>query len=454
VIIILKSLGWLLAKSPLPVVEILARFFGNFIYTFLPKRVYVLESNLHHAFPERSEQWRKSMIRENTCRLAEMGLLVLALPYLSSNQLVERIRIHPNNRKRFNEVLESGKPTLLLVPHFTLYEFLPMIPSVMGWKSVNIAAIFRPLKNKAINQWLKETREKFGVRLISRKRGLNQAKEVLQTNGVLGVLFDQNARGGGTLMPFFGRIASTSELPRILAQHYHPNVYLFHPRRLSFWNAQIELHSIPFESPKEIPHLANRWLEENFSQNDDICADWLWMHNRWRIQDAPTQRFSLTHRKQDLDFSKIHVGYRLWVRLDDRVEFARETLPLINTLKKGRRDAKITLICTPEVKEALPLESMGDSLYTLPPLDQPDRLNYIQSLKDHFPDTLLMLTQSPIADAEAHAIQAPQCFGLRSPNTPRPALTQSFQTDECTPLLDAYKAMLQHFGLKEEDFPE
>ena len=446
-IVILKFFGWLLAKSPLPVVELLAKFLGSFIFTFLPKRVYVLESNLHHAFPERSKEWRQALIRENTFRLAEMGLLVLALPYLSKQQLAQRVQITPNNRKRFDEVLESGDPTLLLVPHFTLYEYLPMIPLVMGWKEINIGAIFRPLKNKAINQWLKETREKHGVQLISRQQGINQAKKILRTNGVLGVLFDQNARGGGTLMSFFGRIASTTELPRILAQHYHPNVYIFYPHRLSFWTARIELHSISSDCPEKIPHLANRWMEDNLTQNDDICADWLWMHNRWRIQDAPAQRFALSHRKQDIDFSRIHIGYRLWVRLDDEVDFAKETLPLVAKLKEGRPDAKITLLCTPAVMQGLSLDSRVDTIITLPNLDQPDRLHQIHTLKDHFPDTLLLLTQSPAADAEALTIQPPQCFGLCNPNTTRPALTHAFQSDTSIPLLKAYKSMLQHFGL-------
>ena len=72
-----------------------------------------------------------------------------------------------------------------------------MIPALMGWKEVNAAAIFRPLRNSKINGWIKKTRERFGVTLLSRKEGFNKAREVLESKGVLSILFDQNARGGG-----------------------------------------------------------------------------------------------------------------------------------------------------------------------------------------------------------------------------------------------------------------
>ena len=63
-----------------------------------------------------------------------MGLLVLALPYLSKDQLRERVHIPNTQRKLYNSIKNSQRPTIILVPHFTLYEYLPMIPALMGWK--------------------------------------------------------------------------------------------------------------------------------------------------------------------------------------------------------------------------------------------------------------------------------------------------------------------------------
>ena len=416
----------------------------------MPKRRYILESNLHHAFPDRSKEWRQAMVRENAARVVEMGLLVLALPHLSKRQLLERIHISGESRRKYNALINTKKPILLLVPHFTLYEYIPMIPGLMNWKEFNIAAIFRPLKNESLNKWVQHTRERYGVKLLSRQKGFNQARNVLSENGVLSVLFDQNARRGGTLMTYLGRIASTTELPRILAEHYIFKTFIFHSRRTSFWKANMELVELDTEEPKEIIKKAHEWMENAFSSYDDVCADWLWMHDRWKTQDHPNERFTLSHKKQKIDFTKMRTGYRLWIRLDDDSEIANSTLPLIKALKKGRPDARITILLPDEIKGEMNVDKIADHVIDLPPLAEPYRLRNLQAFQDVFPDTHLLLTQSPDAEQEAEVIQAPQRFGLTLPNVPRLGLTHSYQGNSKEPLLTSLEKMLRHFGLKEE----
>ena len=450
----IKILGWLLAKAPLPAVEIFARFLGNFICQYLPKRRYILESNLHHAFPERSTEWRQAIVRENAARIVEMGLLVLALPHLNKRQLLERVYISAQSRRKYKELIHSNQPILLLVPHFTLYEYLPMVPGLMDWKSFNIAAIFRPLKQESINNWIQQTRERYGVKLLSRKKGFSRARKVLAENGVLSILFDQNARGGGMLMSFFGRIASTTELPRIFAEHYPCKIFIFHSRRTSFWHAKMELNPLNTDDPNAILEFAHQWMEKEFISDDEVCADWLWMHDRWRILDHPQQRFDLSHKNQNINFSKITSGYRLWVRMDEDPKIAQETVPLLKALKQGRPDAKLTVVCTQSIADKLQIREIAHQVKILPAPEVPHRLNGIQDWKDEFADTLLLLTQSSTADKEAVILKIPQVFGLVLPNATRSALTHTYQGDPKVSLLSNYQQMLRHFGLEEKDLPK
>lgn len=446
----LKIVGWILAKTPIPALEIIARFLGNIACAYLPKRRYILESNLHHAFPEKSAEWRQSILRENSARLVEMGLLVLALPYLSKDQLRERVHIPNTQRKLYNLIKNSQRPTIILVPHFTLYEYLPMIPALMGWKKVNAAAIFRPLRNVKINGWIKKTRERFGVTLLSRKEGFNKAREVLESKGVLSILFDQNARGGGTLMAFLGRIASTTKLPRILAERYDCETFIFHSKRTSFWHTELKMIPLITDDQAQVMNLAHEWMENELATNDDVCADWLWMHDRWRIQDHPQQRFALSHKKQNIDFERISRGYRLWIRLDEDSEIANSTLSLIEAIKRGRPDAKITILIPDEIKDQVQLNNISEHNIHLPPLIELSRLDALQEFQDAFPDTHLILTQSPDAEKEAEVIKAPQRFGLTLPNVPRTGLTHSYMGNPKEPWLISLEKMLRYFGLKEE----
>ena len=385
----------------------------------------------------------------NCQRTVEMGLLMLALPHLSIKQLSNRIKINAKTRNDIDKIQKTKAPTLLLVPHFTLYEYLSMLPGVMGLNDTDAGAIYRPLKSTKLNAWIKKGRERFGLKLLARNKGLTEAREILSRNGVLAILYDQNARRAGTIMPFFGRIASTTQLPRILAQRHTPNLFLFHPKRLHFWHAEIHVKDITNTTPSRLMHIANQWLEQKLTNDDDICADWLWMHNRWRIQDDPKQRFSLSHRKKDLDINRLETGYRLWIRLDENPETTRQTIPLIIALRKGRPDAKITLLCSAEIQQALRIHTFADHVILIPPIAKPSRYKFFQTLREAFPDTLLLLTECPVATKEACAIKAPQCFGLFQENRHYPAITNTFFPKKDASLFESYEAMLIHFGLTE-----
>ena len=174
------------------------------------------------------------------------------------------------------------------------------------------------------------------------------------------------------------------------------------------------------------------------------------MHNRWRIQDSPHERFVLSHRKQDLDFSRLQRGYRLWIRLPNDMENARPLLPLVAALRKGRPDAEITILCTEALQKSVELRGIADQIKTLPPIEDKERLKCLYNWCNDYPDTYILLTESTIADAEAKVIAAPQRFGLITPGLKRPVLTHAHRTEKNMPLFDSYEQMLRQFGLKEE----
>ena len=452
----IKLLGWLLARLPLPVTETLSFLLGGFLYLLPTSRRRILLSNLHHAFPDQPVNWHKRVAIENCRRITEMGLLILALPFLKQQQLERRIRISRNARKTIREWIKMEKPTLLLVPHFTLTEYLPVLPIFFKVSELQAGAIFRPLKNPKLDAWIRRTREKYGLKLLSRKTGFGKAKQILAKNGILGILFDQNAGRSGTLMTYFDRIASTTELPAIMAKRFGAETYIFHPHRNRFWEADIELHKLEC-SPSEIPQKANDWLQENLTENEDKCADWLWLHDRWKILNLPTERFQLNkHRKIQLPLEKRSLGYRLWIRMPNWLGDVIMALPILQTLSKSRPDAEITLLCLPQYIPLLKFLNVGDHFIGLP-TDRSGKkyYNFFRNLRIQYPDTHLILTNSTRGDLEASFIGAPQRFGMVMPRRPRPILTDGYMpTKETINNLRQihqtrlWENMLRYYGLR------
>src|SRR5262249_13642164 len=152
----------------------------------------------------------------------------------------------------------------------------------------------------AADAFVKESRERFGMKLLSRKAGFAEAQKILRRRGFVGVLFDQNAGTQGALTTLFGRVCSTTELPGLMAEKFGARVFGIFPRRLGFWRIEIGLARIAGDGSGEAVTLAlNRWLETLLASDDNLCASWLWAHDRWRNQDIPEKRLRL-EAKRDL----------------------------------------------------------------------------------------------------------------------------------------------------------
>jgi heptosyltransferase-2 len=454
VLLTIKILGWLLARFPLPLNEFLATCLGNVLFHLPGKRRHTLLLNLHHAFPEKPESWRCQLGLDSCRRTVEMAMLLLALPFLSHRNLLERVRLPKMIREKYREFLEQEKPAILLTPHFSLFEYITMVPSLFECQGIVSAAIFRPLNNPKLNAWIQESRERHGVRLLSRNEGFSQAQNLLSQKAVLGILPDQNAGASGILNTFFGRVCSTTQLPALLAKRHQAETYILHARRTRFWHATIEIHKLQ-AAPNELPQASNDWLEEKLRMDPDACRDWLWLHDRWRANHFPTARFRIYQKRVNFPTGRPPGKYRLWIRMSNWLGDVVMSLPLIAALRQCRPDIEITLLSQPAYIPLFELFGTADSYIPVPSKRTPRYFQYFQNLRLEYPDTHLLLTNSTRGDLEARHIRAPQRYGLVLPGKPRPFLTHHYTPPEdvFTQLKTLHQTrlweqMLRHFGLE------
>src|SRR5690606_32052842 len=113
------------------------------------KRRYVTGSNLHHAFPDKSEEWIKRMSRLNSRRMMELFMFALAAPYLSRRRVRKMFVVDDSTRQYIRDFHKKHKSGVALVPHITMMETLVMIPEVCPEvrEYGDIVNIFRPFDN-------------------------------------------------------------------------------------------------------------------------------------------------------------------------------------------------------------------------------------------------------------------------------------------------------------------
>ncbi len=444
---------------PEPILHVCAAIAGDFIFFCLRRRRRLVLSNLHHAFPEKPARWHRAIGRASCQRLVETALLSLATPFLNERRLRTIVSATPELLALYARQQRDPAATLICSPHIAYWEAQTAKPLIVPGAFPEFGIIFRPLDNAAANRFVQASRERFGMRLLSRRDGFAEALKILRRRGFVGVLFDQNAGLQGALTTLFGRVCSTTELPGLMAEKFHARVYGIFPRRLGFWRVAIGAEEIPHDGSGAAVTLGlNRWLENLLRRDDNLCASWLWAHDRWRNQDIPQKRLRLEAKRNLLTadlgargLATLPHRTRIWVRLPNWLGDVVMALPLLRALRASRPDAEITLVAKRQFLPLLESCAVADKLHALPPRGF-GYFCHFWRLRGEFPDVWLLFTHSLRGDLEARLTGCRQRFGLVRPGKSRPLLSHAFRLaadfDERTHhQLELWETFLRHFGL-------
>ncbi|MBI5768244.1 MAG: hypothetical protein HZA93_10645 [Verrucomicrobia bacterium] len=459
----IKSTGWLTAHAPEPLLRAASVVLGDAVYFAVRRRRRLVLSNLHHAFPEKPAVWHHAIARASCRRLIETALLSLATPFLTETRLRRMISASPELLACFAEHRAAPAATLICSPHIAYWEAQTSMALVVPGEFPEFGTIFRPLDNPGADAFVKRSRERFGMTLLSRKEGFAEALKILRRRGFIGVLFDQNAGLQGALTTLFDRVCSTTELPGLMAEKFDARVYGIFPRRLAFWRVEIGVQRITGATTSEAVTIGlNRWLETLLRGDDNLCASWLWVHDRWRNQDIPEKRLRLEAKRNLLAAESAATGIpahgpvlprrtRVWIRLPNWLGDVVMALPLLRAIRASRPDAEITLVARKQFLPLLADWAVADRLHALPPQGAGYFLHFWK-LRSEYPDVWLLFTNSTRGDLEARLAGCRQRFGILRPGKSRPLLSHSYRVppdfnESQHHQLELWDDFLRHFGL-------
>jgi len=461
---LLKFIGWITALTPEWMLHALTIIVAEILLWGAPKRRRLILSNLHHAYPGKPPIWHRTMARTCLRRLIETGFLSLATPYLSESRIRTIAQLSPGYKTWLTQNSaksgEEQKPIVYVGMHLALWESLTWLPFLSPVKIPEYGIIFRPLDNPKADDYVRSTRGRFGMKLLSRKEGFAQALKILRDKGCIGILIDQNAGMQGALTTFLGRVCSTTELPGVLATKFNADLRTFYPRRTGFWRATFDSVEISHDGTSQgITVAINQWLEKAL-EDETLCAAWLWGHDRWRHQDMPSKRLRL-ESKRDLLREELKLRNlvalphktRLWIRMPNWLGDVVMALPLIRAIRNARPDAEIHLLAKGAFAHLLDKAGCADYVHALPKRD----FFYFRSfwrLRKTYPDVWICFTNSLRGDIEAWLTRCPQRFGIKRNSKVRPCLTHTYNLassfDEAKHhQTELWNNFLTHFGLLE-----
>ena len=362
-----RALAAVVAALPLRLLFVLGNVTGFVSWLVLGKYRRLARHNLRIAFgAEKSSRELGRLARRNFQRLSTNLLSSIKLSTAPYETWKKRIVVE--NFEVLDRHLRAGRPVVLVLSHLGNWELIAQIvPRLLA--GFRISTVYQKLENRFIDAYVHRLRAHTGAQLFDRKEGFQKPIELLRAGGLIGILSDQHAGDHGLWTPFFGRLASTSPLPALLAKRTNAVIVAaaLYTDGVARWRLVVE----PALDPK------NESVESLTSKTNEIIAqqvrrapeDWFWLHNRWK---TPQPNFLLARYKRGVYLpatipAKDLQPFRILIRASNWLGDSVISVPAVRAIKAGRPDAHITIAApkkiaaiwklVPEVDEIIPLKS-------------------------------------------------------------------------------------------------
>ena len=277
-----------LTRLPLPVLYALGQF--AYFVTFHVVRWHreLAVRNLANAFPEKSPQERAALLKQSYVNLGQTLAETFWGFGASAEELAQRVAIE--NVDVIERFVAERRPVVVLTAHVCNWEWL--LPAAGAQFGIPIDAVYKPLRVAVLDEFIRETRSRFGGKPIPIQSFLFELMRRAGEPRAYAMVADQTpprnmdkywTRFLNQDTAFF---TGADKIARFLDA---PVVYVA-MRRVRKGYYSVRLHVLvepPYEADEiDVVERYARRLEAEIRAHP---ADWLWVHNKWKYpRPAPT----------------------------------------------------------------------------------------------------------------------------------------------------------------------
>lgn len=247
----------------------------------------IVDENLRIAFPEKSEEWLEKTRIGAYEHLGREAVAMLRLSRLDAGAVIARTVTV--GWDEMHDALSLGRGLILVTGHFGNWE---IAAATVASRNLPIGAIVRRQGNRLVDERLQQLRRNLGVETIYQGQAPGRVPRILRSNGVVGIVGDQDARRSGIFVPFFGKAASTHRGPALFAIRLGAPVFSCTARRLPGNEVRYEVRGrrVNFQPTGDVDtdvrdltaQLALRLEEEVRAAPEQ----YFWFHKRWKTRPA------------------------------------------------------------------------------------------------------------------------------------------------------------------------
>ena len=259
--------------------------FSDFLYLIIGRllkyRKPLISKNLKNSFPEKSENEINSIRRYFYKHFSDLIVESLKGFTISEKGINKKIKL--KNPEILNEMAQRKQNIVLIGGHYNNWE---MSAQKMPLECEHeLFAIYKPLSNKFFDKKMKDSREKFGLRMISMKETKNYFHS--DNKKPRAIIFGSDQSPSNTKnahwIKFLHQESGFLFGAEKYAKEFNWPVVFVSIQKIKRGTYEVSFQLItdqPKNEPKGkiITDFANL-LEADINQNPPY---WLWTHNRWK----------------------------------------------------------------------------------------------------------------------------------------------------------------------------
>ena len=453
-----RLLEFIILIGPLPFWSLLGQTGGLIAWAILPGYRRLAKANLRIAFSESlSERDLRALTRRHFQCLGRNLISSVKLSLMRPTAVEKLVDVEGIEHLR--TAFASGRGVIYAIPHMGAWETLTQM-AIMGQGKPR-AAIYQRLANPYIDALVLHRRSQAGTTHFDRGDGFTGPMKHVRGGGSLGILVDQHAGDHGLWCPFFRRLASTTNLPALIALRAGAPIV-----PIAIYSSPAGRFRIVCQEPLQVPEKrGNPELVSNVMTallNESVEAlirfqpeDWFWVHDRWK---TPQPNLLLSHYRRGVFLlrpaSELRLQpFRVLVRTPNPLGDACMALPTIRAIKKGRPDLHLTILCREAQVPLWNRVSEVDDVVGIPAKASPAEVARLLRLRADFAAAVL-LPNSLRTALEAWHTGIPRIIGFRG-HTRSWLLTDTVpeRTVQGPPPHHAhrYLAIARHLGAETDD---
>jgi len=260
-------------------------FISDLLFVFLcyliPYRKKVVRQNIEHSFPTLNKKEQSKIIRgfyHNLC-----DILLEGIKGFSITKKELKIRYVFLNPEVMNDMFDRGQDVISVGSHYANWEW-GIIAAPLQLKH-KLYALYFPLRNKYIDDYIKKSRNRLGTELVStgEVKRIFDKKDDKPCSYFFGA--DQNPANakGAHWMKFLNQDTACLKGPEFFARRYNVTIVYFDVQRLRRGYYTVTLKVLEADanntSSGEITSCFMSTLEKIILKKPQ---DYLWSHKRWK----------------------------------------------------------------------------------------------------------------------------------------------------------------------------